>query len=170
MLGIDIKIKKTLITSCDAIPPMKAATAWSSEAPNLHISLIRSSVKVAPLQPKSLSRPTAAVFSRDISSSISLWDTNHSVHKQCSVLLQQNSFLMKGSFRQKKKKDAGRVIRCLPFKLPRKTVIISSKPVNSSKQDIKPHCNTATYVNRKSQIVSKTKFSQLIQKTVHLFS
>lgn len=62
----------TLITSCDAIPPVKAATTWSSAAPNRHISLMRSSDKVKPLQPKSLSRPTAVVFNRDMSSSIPL--------------------------------------------------------------------------------------------------
>lgn len=66
------RITQTLITSWDAIPPMKAATAWSSAAPNRHISLIRSSVKVTPLQPKSLRRPTAVVFNRDMSSSITL--------------------------------------------------------------------------------------------------
>lgn len=60
------------MTSCEATPPMKAATAWSSAAPKRHISLIRSSVNVEPLQPKSFSTLTAVVFNRDISSSMGL--------------------------------------------------------------------------------------------------
>lgn len=60
----------SLITSCDAIPPMRAATARSSAAPKRHISLIKSLVKVKPLQPKLLSKPKAVVFDQDILSSI----------------------------------------------------------------------------------------------------
>jgi len=42
--------------------------------------------------------------------------------------------------------------------LPRKTVIISSKAVNRSKQDIKPHGNTATQVKKKINGYEQNKF------------
>jgi hypothetical protein len=45
------------------------------------------------LQPKSLSRPTTAVFNRDISSSISLHDTN--VRADLSLVEEYNGFLEK---------------------------------------------------------------------------
>jgi hypothetical protein len=37
----------------------------------------------------------------------------------------------------------------LPVKLSRKTVVISSKPVNSTKQNINSHSNAVIYIKRK---------------------
>ena len=59
---------------------MKAATTCSSAAPYQHISLIRSSVRVDPLQPKSPSKPTDVVFNRDMSSSMALQKNDHFEH------------------------------------------------------------------------------------------
>ncbi|KAK6919368.1 hypothetical protein RJ641_015272 [Dillenia turbinata] len=117
---LDQKVPQTFIISWEAIPPTKAATAWSSAAPNRHISLIRSSVRVKPLHPMSLSNPTAMVFNLDISSSISL----HNMER---------SYVAKHDYERQGSRDDKSRTSEVPIKLPRKSVVVTCKPISSSK-------------------------------------
>ena len=118
------------MASWDAIPPRKAATTWSSEAPKRHISLIRSSGSTEPLHPKSVRRLKAVVFNREMSSSIPLRKTD------CILLIKAKQVPVVQKIHLS--------LSFVPIKLARKLVIVGSKSVHGSKKDVKSHCTTAT--------------------------